>query len=198
MHGRIKTNEMKYIIHIFILAIYASILFSCGGGKKQQSSSSTENSANDTSSIKEIPTTIFDDNWNKLDQNNTILTEEEFDSLKLNSLSFIGSYGDLQYEKSKTLIDQENRKLLTIKTISSGEISEYLLGYVDQNISDSLLVAYEDNVEYYSKVSSTISHDTITVMAINWDYSGLEEISDTIVSRYIITPALKFEEIIEE
>lgn len=190
---------MKLFIQSFTLVLCTSILFSCGGGKKQQTTNNSEGEAEGNSSlVVEIPTTIFDDNWNKLDQKSKLLSHEEFDALQLGDLSFIGAYGDFQYEEGKTLLDQADKKLLTIKTISSGEISEYLLGYVDQNISDSLLVAYEDNVEYYSKVSSTIAKDTITVMAINWDYSGMEEISDTIISRYIITPELRFEEIIEE
>lgn len=169
---------------------------SCNGCRRQQGADSVA----ETGSVftVDIKLTKLDNNWNKLDQENNILSLAEYDSLGLGKLSFIGPYGELQYEKGEVLLKSDNKELLTIKTISSGEISEYLLGYVNNQVSDSLLVAYEDNVEYFSKVSSVITKDTITVMAINWDYSGMKEIVDTIISRYIITPELKFEEIIEE
>ena len=189
---------MRVIKYSIICLLAVLLLSSCEGCRKKQSSANglVEDTPSATAPI-DIPFSNFDDNWNKLDDSN-VLSEEEYDSLKLGSLSFIGSYGDLQYEIGKRIIDQEDRKLLTIKAIASGEISEYLLGYIDNDITDSLLVAYEDNVEYYSQTSSTISHDTITVVTIDHDYSGMEDVADTIVSQYIISPELRFEEIINE
>lgn len=185
----------SYYIYYLLLILCMS---SCNGCKRQQGADSVDGTGCDSVFIVDIQQTSFDNNWNKLDQESNILSLAEYDSLGLDKLSFIGPYGEFQYEKGEELLKSRNKKLLTIKSISSGEISEYLLGYVDNQVSDSLLVTYEDNVEYFSKVSSIIAKDTITVMAINWDYSGMKEISDTIISKYIITPELKFEEIIEE
>lgn len=201
LHRRIKRNTtMKPRFHYICICLLAVLLLpSCNGCKKQTTPSTevnTDKKAEESSAI-EIDETIFDDNWNKINDKN-VLSKQAYDELKLGTLSFIGSYGDLQYEIGNTLIDQDNKKLLTVKCVASGEISEYLLGYINNNITDSLLIAYEDNVEYFSKTFSVIKHNQITTTTINWDYAGMEEIADTIISKYIITPELTFEEIIEE
>lgn len=188
-------------IHVYfvVLSVLLLVITSCGSKTKQnniESSIDASNAIENTSvHISEIH---FDNNWNKLDNQSAQLSKSEYESLKLADLSFMENFGDLQYEKGETLVDEENRKLLTIKTISSGEISEYLLGYINNSITDSLLVAYEDNVEYYSTTSSVIKDDTITVTTINFDYNGIDEVADTITNKYRITPHLLFDEIIEE
>lgn len=191
---------MKRILVISITTV--AILFaiaSCGGKVKNTENGQENNeTANSDFASIQISETHFDNNWNKLDHSASQLSREEYDALNLGQLSFMSNFEDLQYDKGTILIEDNNRKLLTIKTISSGEIAEYLLGYVNNIVTDSLLVAYEDNVEYFSTTSSVINNDKITVTTINSDYSGLEEASDTIVNSYRITPELTFDEIIEE
>lgn len=181
--------------YICLLAIF--LLPSCNGCKRKQTPES-DNKEQKTEFSINISNITFGDNWSKLGQENHILSQAEYDSLKLGTLSFIPPYGDLQYELGGVLINEDNKKLLTVKSVASGEISEYLLGYINNNITDSLLVAYEDNVEYYSATSSTIEGNTINVRTINWDYSGAKEIADTIITEYQITPELTFDEVIEE
>lgn len=186
---------MKQIAISVMVLLCLFTIISCGN--KTKNNESNKNLDTIESYSIHIPELHIDNNWNKLDNAETQLTKAEYDDLKLGQLSFMGSFGELQYERGDILIDDNSKKLLTIKAISSGEISEYLLGYIDNMITDSLLVAYEDNVEYFSVTSSIIKADTITVTTINFEYNGMDEVADTIVSSYRITPELKFDEIIK-
>lgn len=191
---------MKKILvtSIAILSLTLAML-SCGG-KGKTKDNSTDASKGEITAVEfayiEFAETHFGDNWNHLENSEKQLTEEEYKSLNLGKLSFIPDFGELQYEIGSTLIDEPTRKLLTVKTVSSGEISEYLLGYVNNTITDSLLVAYEDNVEYFSNTSAVLEGNKITVTTIDFDYSGTEEVSDTISTSYIISKELIFDEII--
>lgn len=188
-------------ISVISLAVFVIVFAttSCGSKTKNtQSNNTNEKSATSENSAIQISEIHFDNNWNKLSSIHSQLSEEEYNTLNLGELSFMANYGELQFNIGEMLIDEEHRQLLTIKTISSGEIAEYLLGYLNNTVTDSLLVAYEDNVEYYSITSSVINDDKITVTTINFDYSGLEGSADTIVNSYRITPELTFDEIIEE
>lgn len=188
---------MKKILFILlIVSSTALIITSCG--KKKQYNESDNVEANATGTDSTIKDAEFDDNWNEAYKAKDNLSKQTFDSLKLNTLTFLPPYEDLDFQIGKTLLNTDNKKLLTIKAIASGEISEYLLGYIGGNITDSLLVAYEDNVEYYSATYSTIENNKITVTTVNRSYDGPEEVADTIVTKYNITPELTFEEVFEE
>lgn len=173
------------------------IAFSCGGGKTKDGSADSNDGAVTTEYANiDFSEKHFGDNWNQLERTQTMLTKEQYDALNLGALSFIPEFGELQYEIGSTLIDEPTRKLLTIKTIASGEISEYLLGYINNIVTDSLLISYEDNVEYFSETSSVINGNKITVTTIDFDYSGEAEIADTIRTSYIISKELTFDEIL--
>lgn len=191
---------MKRILVTSITFIsIALISISCGGGKaKENSSDSKEGSVATEYTNVELSEKHFGDNWNQLESSQTMLTKEEYDALNLGALSFIPEFGELQYEIGSTLIDEPTRKLLTVKTIASGEISEYLLGYINNNVTDSLLISYEDNVEYFSEISSVLNGNKITVTTIDFDYSGEAEIADTIRTSYIISKELTFDEILQK
>lgn len=185
------------VILIAILSLTLAML-SCGGKTKTMDSSANEKEETIVVEFAniEFAEMHFGDNWNHLENSEKQLTEEEYNALNLGKLTFIPDFGELQYEIGATLIDEPTRKLLTVKAVSSGEISEYLLGYVNDVITDSLLVAYEDNVEYFSSTSAILEGNKITVTTIDFDYSGTEEVSDTISTSYIISKELIFDEII--
>lgn len=125
------------------------------------------------------------------------LTQLQYDSLQLNLVTDLKGYdlGDLSM--GRVLLASENGKIITIQIITGGEVSEYLLSY-DRNgtLTDNLLVAYEDMVEYYSQISSNIKANKITVQTINYTYEDESgnpiEKSDTALMAYEITPDLKF------
>lgn len=190
----------KTLVTSIALLSLMMTMISCGGKTKTSDNSTNENKEN-TAIVEfaniDFSETHFGDNWNHLENSVKQLTKEEYKALNLDKLSFIPDFGELQYEIGSNLIDEPARKLLTVKAVSSGEISEYLLGYVNNTITDSLLVAYEDNVEYFSNTSAVLEGNKITVTTIDFDYSGTEEVSDTIKTSYIISKELTFDEVLK-
>ncbi|MDR0824030.1 MAG: hypothetical protein LBN74_02980 [Prevotella sp.] len=123
------------------------------------------------------------------------LTQKEYDDLQLSKVKGLEGYNLWDLSMGQVLLDSADGMILTIQIITDGEITEYLLSYdKERNLVDNLIVAYEDMVEYYSEVSSKISSNKITVQTVNFTYGDddQDEISDTIVAKYRITPELKF------
>ncbi len=125
------------------------------------------------------------------------LSQKEYDSLQIKSIEDLDGYDSQDLSMGHILFDSEDGKIITIRIITEGELTEYLLSYDRHgSLTDKLLVAYEDLVENYSQISSNIKSDTITIRTVNYSYdekNGEEtEIADTIVSNYQITPELKF------
>ena len=148
MRTRINATMKKTPLSILAICITISIIVVACGKKKTSDSNEKEGSVENTA-ITEIQNSDFDNNWNIAYDPKINLSKETFDSLRLNTLTFLPPFEDLDFQIGKIILDTENKKLLSIKAIASGEISEYLLGYIDNNITDSLLIAYEDNVEYF-------------------------------------------------
>lgn len=193
---------MKNFKPILILLIGLASL-SCNTKTTNTNNSSSDSSISRSDSTYEslltnMPEVIFDKVWNDVNNSKKKLSEAQYDSLRLNNLSFLPAFDDLEYQIGQVLVNEKDVKLLTIKAVASGEVSEYLLGYQNNKITDSLLVAYEDAVEYYSRTSSSIKGNLIESTTINWDYNDQgKETADTMISYYRITPQLKFEEITE-
>ena len=189
--------KKNFILLAFLFSTLV-IISSCGK-KKQSENSNTAATGTITTNVElNIEHAQFDNNWNVQYDENKNLSKEEFDNMKLGTLSFMPVFGDVDFQIGQILFSTEKEKLLTVKAIASGEISEYLLSYINGNITDSLLVAYEDNVEYYSETSSKIENNRVTVTTVNRDSSGDEESLDSISTIYEISPKLTFDEVFEE
>lgn len=141
----------------------------------------------------------FKDNWNNLPSlvANKI-DQSVYDSLNLNKLDFIPSYdySDLVVDVLSSN-DSLNTKLVLLTVINSGEIIEYLMTYNQDVLIDDLMVYYEDNVEYYQQITSSIINDSVCVTSVRWndDHENYAEKSDTIIENYLLTPTLHFEKI---
>lgn len=125
------------------------------------------------------------------------LSQAEYDSLQLKSIEDLTGYDSQDLSMGHILFDSEEGRIITIHIITEGELTEYLLSYDKEgNLTDKLLVAYEDLVEYYSQVSTKIKSNQITIQTINYTYSEDDNDDstsiDTIISSYQITPDLKF------
>ena len=125
------------------------------------------------------------------------LSQQEYDSLQLKSIEDLDGYDSQDLSMGHILFDGEDGKIITIRIITEGELTEYLLSYDRHgSLTDKLLVAYEDLVENYSQISSNIKSDTITIQTLNYMYDEIngEEIEtcDTVFASYQITPELKF------
>jgi len=125
------------------------------------------------------------------------LSQSRYDSLQLAKVKELEGYDIADLTMGKILLSNDNGKMLTVQVITDGEITELLLSYdKDGNLVDNLIVAYEDMVEYYSQITSSINSDSITVQTINYIYSDSEdntqETSDTIITKYKITPEFRF------
>lgn len=125
------------------------------------------------------------------------MTQALYDSLQLAEISDLQGYEPGDLSMGRVLLENEYGKIITIHIITEGEITEYLLSYDANNqLTDNLLVAYEDMVEYYSAVSSKINDNKIVVQTINYTYGGSDgnskETSDTSFVNYQITNELKF------
>lgn len=125
------------------------------------------------------------------------MSQQEYDSLQINSIEDLNGYDSQDLSMGHVLFDSEDGKIITIRIITEGELTEYLLSYDRHGgLIDKLLVAYEDLVENYSQISSSIKSDTIKIQTINYTYDDSsdeeKEIADTVVSNYQITPELKF------
>lgn len=181
----------RYILYIWTIS---SIIFvSCNNKSKKPD---TKNSSSVNSII--IEDSILGQNLDKMNFDSIKrLTQAEYDSLHLAQIKSLSDYGPNDLTMGRFLFEGENGKLLTIKIITEGEITEYLLSYDTKGkLVDSLIVAYEDMVEYYTQVSSSIKQNEILVQTINFSYDGAdgneEEKADTSLTKYQITPELRF------
>lgn len=125
------------------------------------------------------------------------LSQLQYDSLQLSKVKELQGYDIDDLTMGKILLNNNLGKILTIQIITDGEITELLLSYdKDGNLKDSLIVAYEDLVEYYKQITTSINSDTISVQTINFNYYAVGyntiETADTVVTNYRITPELKF------
>lgn len=181
----------RYILYIW--AISSIIFVSCNNKSKE---SDTKNSSSVNSII--IEDSLLGQNLDKMNLDSIKrLTQAEYDSLHLAQIKSLSDYGPNDLTMGRFLFEGENGKLLTIKIITEGEITEYLLSYDTKGkLVDSLIVAYEDMVEYYTQVSSSIKQNEILVQTINFSYDGIdgneEEKADTSLTKYQITPELRF------
>ena len=125
------------------------------------------------------------------------LTQAQYDSMQIRNIEDINVYEPKDFSMGRILFNEKNGKLLTVQIITEGEITEYLLSYNNEGkLMDNLLVAYEDLVEYYSQISTTIKSNEIAVQTITFNYEDADENSsesaDTVIVNYQITPDLKF------
>lgn len=180
-------------IYLFVLT-FTVIFISCQNKKSSDFAFNTELDSINVS----LNDSALGSNFQSVDfENLPRLTMAEYDSLQLQKVTGLEGYDTTYLSLGKTLLVNNSGKIITIQVITDGEISEYLISYdKDGNIKDNLIVAYEDMVEYYSQTSSKINADQITVQAINFNYSDKDdnalESSDTLISKYKITPDFKF------
>lgn len=125
------------------------------------------------------------------------MTKALYDSLQISKIAYLQNYDTSYLSMGRILLSNENGRIITIQVISDGEIMEYLVSYNSSGqLVDKMLVAYEDMVEYYSEVSSTIQSNNITVQTVNFTYTdehgNQTELSDTTLTKYQITPEFKF------
>ncbi len=125
------------------------------------------------------------------------LSIAQYDSLQINKIKDLKDYDISYLSMGRTLLSNENGKIITIQVITDGEITEYLLSYDrNGNLVDNLIVAYEDMVEYYSQITSQINSNKVIIQTVNFSYENLKgeevEFSDTSTISYSISPELKF------
>lgn len=125
------------------------------------------------------------------------LSQQEYDSLQIKDIEDFIGYDSQDLTMGQVLIDNEEGKVISIHIITEGELTEFLLSYDRHgNLKDKLLVAYEDLVENYSQISSTIKSGIITVQTINYIYDETDslatETADTIFTTYEISSQLEF------
>lgn len=172
----------------------AVIFISC---QNKQASSFAFNNQLDSISISLNDTTLSN-NFGSIDfEKLPRLTMVEYNNLHLDKIAGLQGYDTTYLSMGRTLLLNDDGKIITVQVITDGEISEYLISYDKSgNLIDNLIVTYEDMVEYYSRISTQISSNQITVQTINFTYSDKEnkpiETSDTSIIKYQITPELKF------
>lgn len=125
------------------------------------------------------------------------MTKVLYDSLQISKITYLQDYDTTYLSMGRILLSNETGRIITIQVISDGEIMEYLVSYNSSGqLVDNMLVAYEDMVEYYSEVSSTIQSNNIIVQTVNFTYTDEQgdpiEDSDTTVAKYQISPEFKF------
>ena len=155
----------------------------------------------DTNAQINLPDSIFFDNkFEDLDVEGSAasaltINQDTYDKLQLSNIEAFAYYSKDNFIVNKTLYEGENGKIISIYVITGGEVMEYLFSYdKDGKLKDSLLVAYTDNVEYFSTITSKLkSGKMIAVETINFSYDEANT-TDTITTWYNITPELKFQE----
>lgn len=125
------------------------------------------------------------------------LSQQEYDSLQIQSIEDFIGYDLQDLSIGRVLFDSEEGKIISIHIITEGELTEFLLSYDKYgNPRDKLLVAYEDLVENYSQITSTIKSGTITIQTVNYFYNDEDSIesetADTVIANYKISPELRF------
>jgi len=177
-------------IFLSSLIVPVALLVSCGN-----------KSTIDQSSIKNLDV-VFDEialsnKLNSIDLTKVArLSQMQYDSLQLVHVEGLQGYDINDLTMGNVLFENQNGKILTIRVITDGEVTEYLLSYDKEGcLQDNLLVAYEDMVEYYSEVTSRINSNKIMVQTVNFSYDGdsgntLEK-ADTAITNYQITSELR-------
>lgn len=173
----------RYFFYIFVI-ISPVLFYSCKKEKKEL----TLNFNKD-----------FKDKWNSLaDLSQNKITQTTYDSLQLSQLKFIPNYNNAQFVYDVLLDnDSTSLKMTSVTIINSGEILEYLISYHNNVLIDSIMVYYEDNVEYYQQIYSSLNNDTITITHITTreDVDNLISTNDTIQEKYFVSPTLQFNKI---
>ncbi len=137
-------------------------------------------------------------NFNDIDfENLPCMTKAVYDSLQLNKVVGLDGYDTTYLSVGRVLLFNDKGKIITIQVVTDGELTEYLLSYdKDGNLRDNLIVAYEDMVENYSEITSIINDRQITVQSVEFSYfdenGETSETSDTAITKYDISPELKF------
>lgn len=178
-------------VNLFSFILLSVLLFSCGN-KQVKDAQPQLSSLNIELQETALSTKLKDIDLTRLPR----LTPEEYDRMQLARVKNLEGYDLSDLTMGEILFANEQGKILTIKVITDGEITEYLLSYdKNGNLLDNLLVAYEDMVEYYSEVSSKINSNKIIVQTVNFTYGDEDgsnaEKSDTAFTNYQITPELR-------
>ena len=180
------------IIYI-ILASSSLVLVSCQNKQPQ-----LENKSEDKKGISyvELKETLIVPKADSIEYMPTEhLTSEEYDNLQLSRVKDLEGYHLSDLRMGRTLLSNDNGKIITINIITEGELTEYLLSYdATGNLVDNLIVAYEDLVEYYTSISSKLNSSGLHIQTVNFTYDEEDdsEESDTIIIKYTLTPDLKF------
>lgn len=179
--------------------VFVFILISC---QEKQGSNIVKIPSTIPAHINSLDVVISDtnlgDNFDNIDFDKLPrMTMVLYDSLQLSKISDLQGYDTTYLSMGRILLSNENGRIITIQVITGGEISEYLVSYdKGGQLIDSMVVAYEDMVEYYSAVTSIINSNKITVQTVNFtyadEYGNPIELSDTAITRYQITPEFRF------
>lgn len=181
---------------IFFFSLLTSILFLSCRNKPQP----VENMISEQLETLDVQLNniMLGSNFDRIDFDNLPrLTLNDYKSLQLAKVKGLEGYDTAYLSFGRVLVENEKGRIITIQVITDGEISEYLVSYDKEGrLVDNMIVAYEDMVEYYSRVSSSITSDKITVQTVNYTYSDSEgnptETSDTATVSYRITPDFRF------
>lgn len=123
------------------------------------------------------------------------ISSKEYNELQLSKVKEISEYDISYIAKGDVVLSNEKGKIISIYIVTGGEISEYLISYNSKgDLVDSVLVAYEDFVEYYSQVSSFIDKSGLVIQTVNFNYEEEEETSDTLTIKYELTNELRFKQ----
>lgn len=180
-------------IYLFIGIILTIILFSCQNKQEKQGQISSLESLDAKIEETTLSNKVEDIDLMKISR----LTQSQYDSLQLSKVKELQGYDIADLTMGRILLNNDFGKMVTVQIITDGEITELLLSYdKNGNLVDNLIVAYEDLVEYYKEVTSSINSNKITVQTINFNYydvgSNTIETADTIRTNYQITPELRF------
>lgn len=194
------------------LCLVAILFIACVSCKEK--SKQADKAINNDYSIN-LTEQVIGNNWNGDELIAEYLSEAVYDSLKLGKLPFIPPFGEMDFQIGKVFVDTLGYKMLTLRLVSSGEISEYLLTYENGEPIDFLMVAYEDNVEYFSTTKTFLKGDSLLVETITYSgddtdadkdesevvtneselsLSASNNLADTLFSHYLITPDFRFKE----
>jgi len=179
------------MIKLLPLIMLLALLFSCGQKDKETPPQKIE----ELSLV--LDPVLLNEEFGNLDLTRIArLTQSQYDSLQLVNVEELTGY-DINYlSMGSVLLENENGKIITVRIITDGEATEFLLSY-DRNgiLMDNLMVAYEDLVEYYSEVTSRIQSNKIAVKTINYTYGdesgNTMEKSDTLIANYMLTNDLR-------
>lgn len=137
---------------------------------------------------------FFISGWTEIEDK--ILTETEFQNKQIDKINRFPAYDDATFSM-RTFKNKEDQTLSVVKGDWESEVVQYLLAYKNDTLNNSLMVSYEDFVEYYSSTTTTITGNEIELKTMDWTDDANGGRIDTTIERYRITPDLSFE-IIQE